>query len=808
MYRIIVIEERSLLIYLSVNNISKLHGRNTFLQLTLSVVIVFAFLKILGMPAYAQNAATKGAWSEPVTLPVEGVHLGLLHTGDIFIYPRRENTAGDITSYVFDPNDPLNGVSANSPFNYYCGGMTVMADGRYLMNGGETIGGAGIKETGYLDPYTKIWNNLPDMHRPRWYPSTIMLGDGRIITFGGTDREGGSQDNSIEIYTPGGEWELIEGGNLPWQSRDAYVRVHLLPDGNVFMSGQNTSTFVYNVNMQSWSFLAETAFNGRRFEGVSVRLQDGRIMINGGSHTPSGGEATNTNEVIDLESADPQWQLTASMNHIRIYHNSVLLPDGSVFIVGGFNKVCDCFMYIPEIYDPLEDEWTEMARQQISRGYHSAALLLPDGRVICSGGIPEVGLEQAEIEIFSPPYLFKGPRPEVISHPAAAEYGAKIQVGYTSADPIASVTLQRPGTATHSFIYNQIGIPLSFSDDSTRLTIDIPTNPNLIPPGYYMLFLLSDNGVPSIAPFIQITPETQQNQPPQAENDSTSTMEDTRVTIAVLANDVDPENDSIIITNVSQPAHGAVTVDPANTLLIYSPEENYYGLDTFIYSVVDEHGGMDSAAVIISILPINDPPSISTLWPDSLRLFSTGMDTLDIWSYVEDVESVDSLLNYQFTVTSDSLVLSYSQTTGQLFITAGETAGHKIYIMYFSVDDLDGGTATDSAIVTVQPLTSIDNHDPNSIPDAHTLKQNYPNPFNPATSIEFSLSAAADVKLVIYNTLGEEVRQLVNESKAAGSYTISWDGKDNRNQPLPSGIYFYRFDANRVHDVKKMLLVR
>lgn len=800
-------EERSLLIHQIVSDREKFYSRNTLPQLVLFVLIVFTFLQTLNMPAHAQNEATEGAWAEPVILPVEGVHLGLLHTGDILIYPRRENTAGDITSYVFDPNDPLNGVPTNSPHNYYCGGMTVMADGRYLMNGGETIGGAGIKETGYLDPYTKVWHDLPDMHRPRWYPSTIMLGDGRIITFGGTDREGGSQDNSIEIYTPGGEWELIEGGNLPWQSRDAYVRVHLMSDGNVFMSGQNTSTFVYNVDMQSWSLLAETAFNGRRFEGVSVRLQDGRIMINGGSHTPSGGEATNTNEVIDLESSDPQWQLTASMNHIRIYHNSVLLPDGTVFIVGGFNKDCDCFIYSPEIYDPVEDKWTEMAQQQISRGYHSAALLLPDGRVICSGGIPEVGLEQAEIEIFSPPYLFKGPRPEVKAHPAAAEYGAQIRVEYTSEDPIASVTLQRPGTATHSFVYNQIGIPLTFSDDGTDLTLDIPTNPNLIPPGYYMLFLLSEKGVPSIAPFIQITPEAQQNQPPHVENDSTTTMEDNSVAIAVLANDFDPENDALIITNVGQPAHGTVLVDPANDSLIYTPEANYYGMDAFTYSVSDNHGGIDSASVAISILPINDPPFISALWPDSIWLFSAEMDTIDIWSYVEDVESADSLLDYQFTAT-DSLDLSYYRTIGQLVISAGATTGNSMSTMYFSIDDLDGGTAADSIIVTVQVLTSLGNHDQNPIPDAYILRQNYPNPFNPATSIEFSLTAAADVKLIIYNTLGEEVRELLNGNKTAGWHTISWNGKDNRSQPVPSGIYFYRFDANNFHDVKKMLLVR
>ncbi len=83
------------------------------------------------------------------------------------------------------------------------------------------------------------------------------------------------------------------------------------------------------------------------------------------------------------------------------------------------------------------------------------------------------------------------------------------------------------------------------------------------------------------------------------------------------------------------------------------------------------------------------------------------------------------------------------------------------------------------------------------------LAQNYPNPFNPSTTISFSIPEASNVSLKIFNTLGQEVKTLVNGFKEAGSYKINFDAKN-----LTSGLYFYRIDAGTFSQVKKMMLLK
>jgi len=137
----------------------------------------------------------------------------------------------------------------------------------------------------------------------------------------------------------------------------------------------------------------------------------------------------------------------------------------------------------------------------VYRGYHSTALLLPDGRVVSAGG-EQTG---ASAEIFSPPYLFKGARPTVTSAPSSVKYGNTFFVATPDGANIAQVTWIRLGSVTHSFGQNQRLNHLQFGQASGGLNITAPANANLAPPGHYMLFLLNNKGVPSVAQIIQIT---------------------------------------------------------------------------------------------------------------------------------------------------------------------------------------------------------------------------------------------------------------------------------------------------------------
>ncbi len=93
-------------------------------------------------------------------------------------------------------------------------------------------------------------------------------------------------------------------------------------------------------------------------------------------------------------------------------------------------------------------------------------------------------------------------------------------------------------------------------------------------------------------------------------------------------------------------------------------------------------------------------------------------------------------------------------------------------------------------------------------PDTYALSQNYPNPFNPETKIRFQLAAPGRVALKVYNMLGQEVRILVNEIKSAGAYEVSWDGKNNAGQRMPSGMYLYRMETQGAVETRKMVLLQ
>jgi hypothetical protein len=165
-------------------------------------------------------------------------------------------------------------------------------------------------------------------------------------------------------------------------------------------------------------------------------------------------------------------------------------------------------VYDAEIWSPVSETWTAMARMQIPRMYHSTALLLPDGRVLKAGGGrfggSGPGADQFSAEIYSSSYLFNGARPTITSAPATVGYGSTFTVATPDAAQIVAVSMIRLGSVTHTFNSGQRFVPLAFQQVAGGLTVTAPLNGNLAPPGYYMLFILNTNGVPSVAPFVQI----------------------------------------------------------------------------------------------------------------------------------------------------------------------------------------------------------------------------------------------------------------------------------------------------------------
>jgi hypothetical protein len=211
---------------------------------------------------------------------------------------------------------------------------------------------------------------------------------------------------------------------------------------------------------------------------------------------------------VDLRGQDPHWSPAAKLDVPKMYVSAVILPDRTVFETGGAQRnrnQPDSYVYSAQIFDPQTGLWTKAKNPTVPRGYHSSALLLPDGRVATFGNNPSSGAFELRIEIYSPDYLTKGSRPQITSAPNEMTYGGTYPLATTQAAPIKSVSLVRPMAVTHSLDANQrlVDVPFVQQPDGT-LQLSVTGNPNLAPPGWYMLFAVDGNNVPSVASWVHL----------------------------------------------------------------------------------------------------------------------------------------------------------------------------------------------------------------------------------------------------------------------------------------------------------------
>ena len=242
------------------------------------------------------------------------------------------------------------------------------------------------------------------------------------------------------------------------------------------------------------------------------------MVIGGGpAGKPDKRDATDKVSIVDLNNANPVYLEGPTMCLARLHLNAVLLPDHTVFVSGGSLKQEDAPLARrqAELYDPATDSWRLMATASVARVYHSTAVLLPDGRVVAAGGNPEGGQsipweppdpqEEMRLEIFSPPYLFQGPRPVINAVAEQWNYDQLITITSPDAGNIRWVSLIKSGVSTHSFDNGQRLVDLDIASQAAgSINARITNNPNLAPPGWYMLFIVNQQGVPSVASWIHL----------------------------------------------------------------------------------------------------------------------------------------------------------------------------------------------------------------------------------------------------------------------------------------------------------------
>lgn len=450
----------------------------------------------------------------------------------------------------------------------WCGGHTLLEDGNLLFLGGTAAyppSGEGIfkghQQACIFDPFTEKWEPLPDMIKGRWYPTAIRTADNSVLVIAGFPEGEEGQALGLkdikqpvqEIFRRDSGWStMVEERMFP-----LYPRLHLLPDGDVFYSGVFNTHFFFpglfpssrwDHKTRKWSKLGGHHAEKNREEGISLILAlrppdyEARIMVAGGGNAAlfrnlvtflqrfgkeswienlGSNQALASVDIIEIprqESGNqitekPRWTKKSEMHKRRIHAVGVLLPDGKVLVVGGMSRhghvegsqIEKFAVHEPEMYDPVNDTWCLLPRQERGRVYHSTAILLPDGRVISMGSNPHDGMIEKTIEIYSPPYLFRGERPIIQDFPETVGYGTNFEIHLEKPQNIKQVVLRRLDVLTHVTNTDQRLIELSSEKfGKSKLGIRIPDDRALIPEGYYLLYVLNTVGVPSVGKYVLV----------------------------------------------------------------------------------------------------------------------------------------------------------------------------------------------------------------------------------------------------------------------------------------------------------------
>jgi|GEM_PF-1160470 surface protein len=199
---------------------------------------------------------------------------------------------------------------------------------------------------------------------------------------------------------------------------------------------------------------------------------------------------------------------------------------------------------------------------------------------------------------------------------------------------------------------------------------------------------------------------------------------------------------------------------------------------------------------------VDDSPMFSNL-PDPFEVRTEDTQILNLWDYVSDTNTLDNQLDFRFDIISDTVeTINFNTSNGVFSVTARPEAD--TFYVAIQVRNLDGIASYDTLEVQTDPSFATSAELMAELPVEAELKQNYPNPFNPSTVITYAVPQSGTVRLEVFDLIGRKVATLVdNERKAAGWYQITFDASN-----LASGIYFYRIEAGKYVDSKRMTLIK
>ncbi|MDF1544721.1 MAG: T9SS type A sorting domain-containing protein, partial [bacterium] len=273
-------------------------------------------------------------------------------------------------------------------------------------------------------------------------------------------------------------------------------------------------------------------------------------------------------------------------------------------------------------------------------------------------------------------------------------------------------------------------------------------------------------------------------------------MECTQLTFTLTA--TDPEADAMTFAVLDQPAPGLFDVNTG--VFDWTPISGEAGTDTLMVEVTDGCVGADTITVELVIAP--DQVPVFTIQADT---FFTQGETMVITLAATDPEA--GSITYFIDSTGFDEDTTRWDLTGNIFTwnSSFGTEGKTHTVTFFATD---GCATTTGMAVNFAVATSVDGQDKDALPTEFYLAQNYPNPFNPITVIAFGLPEQSHVRLAIYNVLGQRIRTLIDEPRAAGSYEATWDGTGDGGMHISTGIYFYKLETDTYAETRKMVLMK
>jgi len=690
------------------------------------------------------QANVQGQWTTlSYTTPINPVHAALLSNGKILIvagsgscppyfpYCPQGPPYGPSNASGAELLDPVAGTITQYtiPWDMFCNAMVVLPDGRpFIMGGTESYGPESDPQfTGYsytetYDPSTGVFSSQQSMAHGRWYPTAIVLGDGRVMVLSGAlsgmdnhdQNLTGTTNTTVEFYTVGTGWSQEYPVPTTW-TPPLYPRLHLLPNGNVFYSAPEPTSALFDPANETWTLdVATTIYGASRGYGSSVLLPltpannyDPRVMIFGGTGTAeSGNPSTDTTEIIDLGASTLAWESGPNMSESRIEMNATILPSGKVLALGGSvnDEDTTTASLNADLYDPVANTFSSAGTNTYAHLYHSVSLLLPDATVWFAGGNPWQGTYQPYMEIYQPAYLFNSDgtlatRPTITSAPASVAYGSQFTVQTPNASSISSVVLMRNGAVTHAFNMDQRMVGLSFTAGSGSLTVTAPSSGDIAPPGYYMLFLLNSAGVPSVSTMIQVPSGTAPPPPPSgisfAQVNSATATSGSSIAIPYTNTQIAGDlNVVAVMSGDTTSSISSVTDSKGNTYTRAVGPTTNTGLQQSIYYAKNIAAG--SNTVTVKFNPAASYPNVNVLE-------YSGLDTtnpLDV-SAAASSSGTNASSGSATTTSANDLIIGAGNPSGH-FTAPGSGFSNRIINAYggISEDEIVNSTGAYAATAT------------------------------------------------------------------------------------------------------------